>query len=124
MFAQCRCSDARQTWLGLSYRVSKSQSVAGNGCTKNIRDCNKVLEYAQFCSDEGIFFVSEGIDWDDAVMCNISDASFRSETVNINGVCEPGRSQQGYVCCLAPAGILNMKEAVIHPISCRATLIA
>ena len=124
---------ARQVRPGLCYRVSKLQSVAGNGCIKDIRECNKVLEYAQSCSDEGIFFASEGIIWDEAVVCSISDASFCNETVIINGESEPGRSQQGYICCLAPAGIVNMTEAVIHPISwssthikrvCRATLMA
>ena len=107
---------ARQTRPGLSYRVSKLQSVAGKGCIKDIRECNKVFEYAQSCSDEGIFFSSEGIDWDDAVLCSISDASFCNEKVIINGVLEDGRSQQGYVWCLAPPGILNMTEAIIHPI--------
>ena len=31
---------ARQTRPGLSYRVSKLQSVAGKGCIKDIRGCN------------------------------------------------------------------------------------
>jgi hypothetical protein len=88
---------ARQVRPGLCYRVSKLQSVAGNGCIKDIRECNKVLEYAQSCSDEDIFFASEGITWNEAVVCSISDASFRNETVIINGESEPGRSQQGYL---------------------------
>ena len=50
-----------------------------------------------------------------------SDASFCDETVNIDGVMENGRSQQGYICCLVPAGILNMSEAVIHAISWSST---
>ena len=124
---------ARQVRPGLSYRVSKLQSVAGQGYVKDMRDCNKVLEYAHETSSLGIHFASEGISWDDAVVCSISDASFCNETVNIAGVLEPGRSQQGYMVALAPAGIVNMSEAVIHPISwssthikrvCRATLMA
>jgi hypothetical protein len=92
-----------------------------------------VLEIAQANSTEGIFFSSSGITWDDAVVCTITDASFCNETVVIDGVSEPGRSQQGYVVCLAPAGVVNMSEAIIHPISwssthikrvCRATLMA
>ena len=35
---------ARQVRPGLSYRVSKLQSVAGNGKVKDMRACNKVLE--------------------------------------------------------------------------------
>ena len=124
---------ARQVRPGLSYRVSKLQSVAGNGFVKDMRECNKVLEFAQENFGEGIHFASEGINWDDAVVCSINDASFCNETVVIDGVPEPGRSQQGFVVCLAPAGILNAAEAIIHPISwssthikrvCRATLMA
>jgi len=124
---------ARQVRPGLSYRVSKLQSVAGKGYIKDMRECNKVLEYAQQHSTEGIFFSSEGITWDEAVVCTITDASFCNETVVIDGVPEPGRSQQGYIVCLAPAGMLNLTEAIIHPISwssthikrvCRATLMA
>ena len=67
------------------------------------------------------------------MVCTITDASFCNETVVIDGVDEPGRSQQGYIVCLAPAGMLNLSEAIIHPISwssthikrvCRATLMA
>ena len=124
---------ARQVRPSLSYRVSKLQSVAGNGCIKDIRECNKVLEFAQQNSDEGIFFSSEGITWDEAVVTTITDASFCNETIEIDGIPEPGRSQQGYIICLAPAGILNMDEAIVHPIAwssthikrvCRATLMA
>jgi len=124
---------ARQVAPGLSYRVSKLQSVAGNGFVKDMRECNKVLEYAQAHSHEGIHFSSSGPTWDDAVVCTITDASFCNETVTIDGVPEPGRSQQGYIVCLAPAGMVNLLDAVIHPISwssthikrvCRATLMA
>ena len=124
---------ARQCRPGLSYRVSKLQSVAGNGFVKDMRDCNKVLEYAQETSSEGIHFSSSGFTWDDAVVCTVADASFCNETVKIDGIDEPGRSQQGYIVCLAPAGIVNLPEAIIHPISwgsthikrvCRATLMA
>ena len=68
-----------------------------------------------------------------SVVCSISDASFCNETVLIDGFPEPGRSQQGYLVCLAPAGVVNLPEAMIHPISwssthikrvCRATLMA
>ena len=59
---------SRQVRPGLTYRVSKLQSVAGKGYVKDMRDCNKVLEYAHETSTQGIHFASEGIDWDDAVV--------------------------------------------------------
>jgi len=107
--------------------------VAGKGFIKDLRECSKVLEYARETSTQGIHFASNGIVWDEAVVATITDASFCNETVTIDGVPEPGRSQQGYLVCLAPAEVVNMTEAVIHPISwssthikriCRATLMA
>ena len=124
---------SRQVRPSLCYRVSKLQSIAGRGCVRDLRECNKVLEYAQSTSDEGIYFSSEGIDWNDCVVCTVTDASFCNETVMVQDVPEPGRSQQGFIVCLAPAGILNMEKATIHPISwsstvikrvCRSTLMA
>ena len=112
---------AGQDRIGLAYRVSKLQSVAGNGFIKDMCSCNKVLENAQTHALEGIHFTSPGLDWDEAVVCTITDASFCNETVNIDGVPELGRSQQGYIVCLAPARIVNLPEAMIHPISCRST---
>jgi hypothetical protein len=124
---------ARQTRPGLSYRVSKLQSVASKGHVKDMRECNKVLEYAQQNANEGIHFASSGLTWDDCVACTVTDASFCNETIEIDGVPEPGRSQQGYLVCLAPADMVNLTEAVIHPIAwssthikrvCRSTLMA
>ena len=126
---------ARQVRPRLSYRVSKLQSVCSKGTVKDMRECNKVLEYAQSTSDEGIHFASVGLNWDDAVVCSVGDASFANETVTVNdqGDQEDDRSQQGYIICLAPAGIVNLTEAIVHPISwssthihrvCRSTLMA
>ena len=98
-----------------------------------MRDCNKLLEQAQDTSSEGLYFASVGLDWDDCVVCSVSDASFCNEKVVIDGVEEDHRSQQGYLICLAPAGIAELPEAVIHPICwssthihrvCRSTLMA
>ena len=107
----------------LSYRVSKLQSVAGKGFIRDSRECNKLLEHALEHSTQGIFFCSTGVDWSDAVVCTVSDASFCNESVTVGGLKEDGRSQQGHVICLAPGGIVNMTEAMIHPISWSSTTI-
>ena len=52
---------ARQVRPMLSFRVSKLQSRAGKATVKDMRECNKVLEYAIETSGEGIFYSSEGI---------------------------------------------------------------
>ena len=70
---------ARQVRPDLSYRVSKLQSVAGKGFIRDSRECNKLLEHALEHSTQGIFFCSTGVDWRDAVVCIVSDASFCNE---------------------------------------------
>ena len=53
---------ARQVRPGVSYRVSKLQSAAGNGTVKDMRTCNKVFEYMQSTSHVGIHFTSWGVE--------------------------------------------------------------
>ena len=48
---------------------------------KDAREWNQVLEYALSISKEGISYASEGIEWDEAVVCCIDDASFGNEEV-------------------------------------------
>ena len=55
------------------------------------------------------------------MVCTITDASFCNETVIIDGVSEPGRSQQGYIVCLAPPDVSVTPEIIIHPISWSST---
>jgi hypothetical protein len=99
-----------------------------------MRECNKVLDHALETSEEGIFFSSEGITWDEAVVCSINDASFGNEEVEVTpGVFETDRSQCGVMIVLAPADVVNATVTTVHPITwsstvikrvCRATLMA
>ena len=50
-------------------------------------------------------------------------ASFCNESEDIGTSLEPNRSQQGYICALAPPDFLNADQAVIHPITWSSTLI-
>ena len=113
---------ARQVRPDLSYRVSKLQTAAGKGFVKDLKECNKVLDYALSTSDQGLHFTADGIDWDNIVVCTITDASFCNETIYEDGQKLDGRSQQGFVLCIAPAGIANMTEAPIHPIAWSSTV--
>ena len=97
--------------------------MAGNGFVKDLRECNKVLDYALETSMQGIFFSSEGLSWDDMVVCTITDASFCNEEVVEDGHRVGGRSQQGYLLCLAPSDIANRTDCTIHPISWSSTVI-
>ena len=113
---------ARQVRPGLSYRVSKLQCVAGKGTVKDMREANKVLEYALSTSHEGLYSSSE-FDWDNSVVCTITDASFSNEQEVVGEELEGGRSQQGHIVCLAPADVVNLAVATIHPISWSSILI-
>ena len=53
----------------------------------------------------------------------MTDASFCNESEFVKCVLEPGRSQQGYVVCLAQADAVNAKEMVVHRIIWSSTVI-
>ena len=115
---------ARQCRPALSYSVNKLQTKQGKGTYADIKECNKVLDFALRTSEDGIFFSSDQrLDWEDMVVCTVTDASFCNESEFVKGVLEPGRSQQGYVICLAQADAVNAKEMVVHPIVWSSTVI-
>ena len=115
---------ARQVRPALSYSVNKLQTKQGKGTYADIKECNKVLDFALRTSEDGIYFNSDQrLDWEDAVVCTVIDASFCNENESVKGILEPGRSQQGYVVCLAQADAVNAKEMVVHPIIWSSTVI-
>ena len=69
---------ARQTRPDFSYRISKVQSTFDNACVRDLRECNRIVDYATSTSTRGIRF-SPDFSWDDAVVVTISDASFCQE---------------------------------------------
>ena len=69
---------ARQTRLDLSYRISKIQSTFENACVRDLRESNRIVQYAISTSTRGIDF-SSAFSWDVAVVVTISDASFSQE---------------------------------------------
>ena len=91
---------------------------------KDVRECNKVLEYALRTSEEGIFYATEGIELDKAIVFSISDASFGNEEVEVTpGVHVQNRSQQGVFICSAPADVVNAQVTTVHPINWSTTVI-
>ena len=88
-----------------------------------MRECNRILEYAQSTTDVGIHFLSKGIDWKSMVLCTIADASFCNEQTSVDGELEGNRSQQGYIVGLAPAEAVNAKKMPFHFITWSSTII-
>ena len=109
------------------------QTLIKQATLREMRECNKILEYALNTSGQGIYFASAGFTWDEMVVCSIGDASFGNDKVPVKDEYEDGRSQQGYIVALSAPSILNDKECIIDPITwssttinraCRSTLMA
>ena len=48
--------NARQTRPDLSYRIFKFQSTFENACVRDLRECNRIVEYAASTSTRGTYF--------------------------------------------------------------------
>ena len=70
---------ARQCRPDLCYRVSRLQSVAATATVRDLRDANKIVDYAKVTHSNGLTFKSGLLDWDTMVMCVITDASHGNE---------------------------------------------
>ena len=113
---------ARQTRPDLSYRISKIQSTFENACVRDLRECNRIVEYATSTSTRDI-----------AVVVTISDASFCQAQEQIDGVTQNFKSQQACITALALGNALNAEKMLTHQLSwsskrinrvCRSTLMA
>ena len=99
------------------------QSITNKASIKDVKEANKLPNFALEHPDKGIYFAPTEIDWNDMIVCTITDASFANEKVVVSDNVEGSRSQQGYIIALAPADMMNRAEAIIHPISWSSTLI-
>ena len=73
-------------------------------------------------ASNGIYFSPE-LDWDNAIMVTVTDASFCNEIEYLKGQKLKYRSQQGYMCVLANPGFLNAETSIIHPMCWGSTII-
>ena len=76
---------ARQTRPDLSYRISKIESTFENACVRDLRECNRIVEYAKSTSTRGIYFCPD-CSWDAAVVATISDTSLCQEQEQLDGI--------------------------------------
>ena len=67
---------ARQCRPQLSYGVNKLQSVCGTATLDDLRFAKKLLQEAKESSDDGLFFKSGLLTWNNVEMLTITDASF------------------------------------------------
>ena len=99
----------------LSYCVSKIQSTFENACVRDLRECNRIVDYATSASTRGIY-VSPDFSGDGAVVVTISDASFWQEQEQLEGI-QNFKSQQACITALAPGNALNAEKMLIHTLS-------
>ena len=111
---------ARQTRPDFSYRISKIQSTFENTFVRDLRECNRIEEYATSTSTRGIYVSS---DFSLAVVVTISDASFCQEQEQRDRVTENFQSQQACITALALGNALNVEKMLIHPLSWSSTRI-
>ena len=121
---------ARQCRPDLSYRVSKMQQSAAKGTVKDLKEANKVLEYAKDNAYRGLTYKSDSVDWKNLTLGIITDASWSGEeevikeaTDTSEGETEPYRSQGGRIHVLAVPDIVAGEEATFHLIGFGSNLV-
>ena len=88
------------------------QSTFEGACVRNLRECNRIVEYAPSTSTRGIFFPPD-FSWDDAVLVTISDASFCQEQDQFYGIIQKFKSLQACITALALGNALNAEKMLI-----------
>ena len=118
--------------MTLSFRISKIQSTFENTYAGDLRECNKIVEYATSTSTPGIY-LSPGFRGTMQLFVTISDARFCQEQEQVDGITQNFKSQQACIKALAHGNELNAEKMLIHPLSwsskrirsvCRSTLMA
>ena len=99
---------------------------------KDLRECDRIVEFAISTSTRGIYCSSD-FSWDDAVVVTISDASFCQEQEQVDGITRNFKSQQACITALAPENAMNAERMLMNLLSwsstrirrvCRSTLMA
>ena len=122
-----RCVAQALAWIARQARpdlcrISKIQRTFERALARDLRDCNRTLEYAVFTTDRGIRF-SFDFTWSDAVITTISGANFCQETEHCDDITQQFESQQAYIATLALGNALNVDEMNIHPLCWSSTTI-
>ena len=115
---------ARKTRPDFAYECSKMQSIVGIAQVKHLDTCNQVLHDMKATSGQGLNFKSGVIDFNDAILMTISDASWAGEELVIKDRVFPRRSQHGYFITLAEPKLWDSQDGGhIHFISWKSAVI-
>ena len=114
---------ARQARPDLSYRVNKLQSVCTKATLKDLVFANKTVADAKEFSNHGIFYQAGILDFNNCILCTISDASWSNEKQLVKGKLEPLRSQRARMTVLAHKDFLKGMETPFYPIAWQSTMV-
>ena len=113
---------ARQARPDLSYRVNKLQSVCTKATLRDLVFANKTVADAKEFSNHGITYKAGVLDFNDCILCTISDASWSNEKQLVKGKLEPLRSQRARMTVLAHKEFLKGMETPFYPIAWQSTI--
>ena len=98
---------ARQARPDMAYAVSRLQSRQGKALVRDLLEANKTLKKAQENEDVSVTFKSGLVNFEEAIIVNVTDASHAAEEVYVGERVEPYRSQSGRLALLADPKILE-----------------
>ena len=116
---------ARQCRPDLSYRVSRLQTRSARATVADLKEANKVIEYAQKTAERGLTFKGGLFTWDELVSVVVTDASHANEQELCpnTGEMEPHRSQGARMQLIAPPAVLGGEFTHFHLIGFASTVL-
>ena len=84
---------------------------------------NKTVADAKEFSNQGIIYKAGALDFNDCILCTISDASGSNEKQLVKGKLEPLRSQRARMTVLAHKEFLKGMETPFYPIAWQSTIV-
>lgn len=108
----------------LSFQVNQLQAVQQRARVEDLVSANRLLHFALETKERGIFYASGVMDFDDAMILSINDASHAaSYDINNNGEPMGHRSQSGRILALVRKDFIKTGDEVIHMLQWTSTVI-
>ena len=116
----------------ISYELSVLQSIQKKAVVQDLLDCNRLLRDVQESPDVGLFFAYGAVDFDQAAILSITDASYAANfDTGRDGEPLGNRSQSGRMLCLASSEFMETGSGKVYMLDyhsnvirrvCRSTL--
>ena len=108
----------------LSFQVNQLQAVQQRARVEDLVSANRLLHFALETKEQGIFYASGAMDFDDAMIVSINDASHAASLdINNNGEPMGHRSQSGRILALVKKDFTMTGCEVIHMLQWTSTVI-